>query len=169
MRELRNGPIAVKRGRTRACKREEKADLQRPNNVSRIDDRGPASSRATRIRPSSAREHKHHLGHRPWRTCSAYKQPRVIHTRHLWRGALLGICNGNQAIDLVTMQRYVRLHATARVHGRIRHKDLTGTRLPRQPQRMRQPSEPSCDRGRTFWREFFLSYVMFTRGEVWVR
>src|SRR5580658_1379746 len=31
MRELRNGPIAVKRGRTRTCKREEKADLQRPH------------------------------------------------------------------------------------------------------------------------------------------
>jgi hypothetical protein len=34
MRELRNRPIAVKRGRTQACKRKEKADLQRPNNVS---------------------------------------------------------------------------------------------------------------------------------------
>ena len=57
MRELRNRPIAVKRGSTRACKRKEKADLQRPNNVSRTDDRGPASSRATEIRPSSARGH----------------------------------------------------------------------------------------------------------------
>jgi hypothetical protein len=31
MRELGDGPIAVKRSRTRACKREEKADLQCPN------------------------------------------------------------------------------------------------------------------------------------------
>jgi hypothetical protein len=62
MRELRNGPIAVTRGPTRACKREEKTDLQRPNNVSKTDDRSPASSRATEIRPSSAREHEHRLG-----------------------------------------------------------------------------------------------------------
>ena len=61
MRELRNGPIAVKRGRTRSCKRQEKADLQRPNNVSRAADRNPASSRATEIRPSSAQE-RHSLG-----------------------------------------------------------------------------------------------------------
>jgi hypothetical protein len=70
MRELRNGPIASKRGRRQTCKREEKADLQHPTNVSKTDDRGPASSRATEIRPSSAREQKHHLGHRPWPTCS---------------------------------------------------------------------------------------------------
>src|SRR6185369_4907334 len=62
MRELRN-PIAGNCGRTRACKREEKADLQHPNNISSASDRGPASSRATEIRPSSAREHKHHLRH----------------------------------------------------------------------------------------------------------
>jgi hypothetical protein len=30
MRELCNRPLAVKRGSTRACKREEKADLQHP-------------------------------------------------------------------------------------------------------------------------------------------
>jgi hypothetical protein len=35
MRELRNGPIAVNRGRTRRCKREENADRQRLNNVSK--------------------------------------------------------------------------------------------------------------------------------------
>ena len=32
-----------------------------------------------------------------------HPQP-FIHTGHLWRGTLLGICNGNQVIDLVTMQ-----------------------------------------------------------------
>ena len=58
MRELRNGPIALQRGRTRACKRKEKANLQRPNNVSRIDDKRPASSQATEICPSFARKHK---------------------------------------------------------------------------------------------------------------
>jgi hypothetical protein len=76
MRELGDGPIAAKRGTTRACKREEKADLQRPNNVSRTDDRGPASSRATEIRPSSAREHKHRLGHRPSPTSSCARPGR---------------------------------------------------------------------------------------------
>src|SRR5438105_9954171 len=88
MCELCDRPIAVKRDRRRACKREEKADLQRPKNISKTDDRGP-SSRDAEIRPSSAREHKYHLGHRPWRTsswhtkwpivrstCSASKQPR---------------------------------------------------------------------------------------------
>ncbi len=76
MRELGNGPIAVQRGSTRACQREEKADLERPNNGSRTGDRGPASSRATEIRPSSAREHKHHLRRRPRRTSSCARTGR---------------------------------------------------------------------------------------------
>src|SRR5262249_57418690 len=42
MRELRNSPIAVKRGSTRASKSEEKANLQRPNYASTMNDRPPS-------------------------------------------------------------------------------------------------------------------------------
>ena len=62
MRELPNGPNAARRDAIRACKRQEKADLQHPIKVSKSSNRDP-SSRATRIRPSSAREHKYHLRH----------------------------------------------------------------------------------------------------------
>ena len=63
MRELRNRPIALTHGPTRACQREEKTDLQRPNNVPKTDDRGSAWSRAIKTYPSSLGQRKHHLGY----------------------------------------------------------------------------------------------------------